>query len=580
RRDFLDHDPVGLKYRCHWTPPLAIDPFEEETVYYGCNVVFRTRDRGQSWEVISPDLSTQDPERIAWSGGIPGADPPRVIGDNLGQFYGEVVFAIAPSKLERGLIWAGTNDGLVWMTRDGGENWSRISDNAPGMAEWGTIRKIEPSAFDPGTAYVVVDYHLMDDRKPYLFKVTEYGRNWTSITGDLPSDHPLDYALSLAENPNRRGMLFVGTGRGFYFTLDEGGRWTRLQDALPASPVSWIMVEPRYHDLVISTYGRGLFVLRDITRLEQADQVPAEARVHLYAPRPGFRQARTGSAEFLFLLGSDPSGPVFFQILDSGGTVVRTFEVPGQAGLNLARWDLLYDGPDQVELRTIPPYNPHIWEEARFLEEETRPIVHWGISGPQRRGPIGIPGEYTVRMTVDGETQARSFTVLKDPAITTSTEDMAASTRTQIRIRDGMNRTVDMINRLEIMRKQVEDLRADREGAALEALEALDRTLLDAELHFLSVTDLHSDDKWYVEGYKVYMQYVWLSGEVALGAGDVQGGAEYRPTDAAMAWLETLEEELATGAAAFDRAIGTAVPAFNQTWAGQIPEIVVPPTGT
>jgi hypothetical protein len=428
-------------------------------------------------------------------------------------------------------------------------------------------------------AYVVVDYHLMDDRKPYIYKVTEYGEQWTEITGDLPADHPLDYALSLAENPNRQKMLFAGTGRGFYYTMDEGQHWTRLQDALPTAPVSWIMVEPRYHDVVISTYGRGLFVLRDIVRLEQADQVDANAEIHLYEPRPGFRKARSGEATFLYKLASD-STPVTFEILDSAGTNIRTFEALGVEGLNTAEWDLLYDGPAQVELRTIPPYNPHIWEEARFLDQETRPINHWGIRGPQSRGPIAFPGDYSVRMTVDGQSQTRPFTVLKDPAITTSVAEMAASTRTQIRIRDGMNRTVDMINRLEIMRKQVEDLRAENNGAALAALEELDRKMLDAELHFLSVTDLHSDDKWYVEAYKVYMQYIWLSGEVALGAGDVQGGAEYRPTDAAMEWLETLEGELAAGAVEFDRVVGTDVPAFNREWEGRLPAIVVPPAGS
>jgi photosystem II stability/assembly factor-like uncharacterized protein len=579
-KHILDHEPMGLKYRCHWTPPLAIDPFEEETVYYGCNVIFRTRSQGQSWDVISPDLSTQDPERIAWSGGIPGADPPFAIGDNLGQFYGEVVFAIAPSKLEQGLIWAGTNDGLVWITRDGGDDWTRISDNASGLAEWGTIRKIEPSAFDPGTAYVVVDYHLMDDRRPYLYKVTDYGRSWTNVTGNLPADHPLDYVLSMAENPNREGMLFAGTGHGFYYTMDDGEHWTQLQDALPASPVTWIMVEPRYHDVVISTYGRGLFVLRDITRLEQADQVPEGAEVYLYAPRPGFRQARRGSAEFLFSLSPAQEGAVTIEILDGSGQVIRSIEAEGRAGLNTARWDLMYEGPAQVELRTIPPYNPHIWEEARFLGEETRPIIHWGISGPQRRGPIGSPGQYTVRLTAGGETVTRPFTVLKDPYVTTSTDDMALSTRTQVRIRDGMNRTVDMINRLEVMRKQIQDLQAAHAGdeAALGALTELGRKMFDAELHFLSTTDLHSDDKWYVEGYKVYMQYIWLSGEVALGAGDVQGGAEYRPTDAAMEWLGNIEAELAAGAEAFESIIREAVPAFNRRWEGTIPEIVVPPT--
>lgn len=575
----LDHEPMGLRYRCHWTPPLAIDPFEPETVYYGCQVIFRTRDRGQSWEVISPDLSTQDPDRIAWSGGIPGAEPSHIVGDNLGQFYGEVVFAIAPSKLEKGLIWAGTNDGLVWLTRDGGEHWEQVSDHARELPEWGTIRKIEPSAFEPGAAYVAVDLHLMDDMAPYVFKVTDYGRTWQSITGDLPSGHPLDYVMAVTENPNRAGMLFAGTGRGFYYTLDEGQHWVRYQDGLPAAPVSWVVVEPRYHDVVISTYGRGLFVLRDITRLEQADRVDADA-VSLYAPRPGFRSARSGSADLLFSLPADPEGPVRFEILDGTGQVIRTFEAGGAAGLNTAEWDLLYDGPAQVELRTVPPDNPHIWEEARFQDQDTRPIVHWGIRSPQTRGPIATPGTYTVRMTVDGETRSRAFTVLRDPAITTPEGDLIASTRTQLRIRDGMNRAVDMINRLELMRKQIEDLEAANEGSAdaLAALGELDRKMYEAELRFLSRTDLHSDDKWYVEAYRIYMQYIWLSAEVGLGGGDVQGGADHRPTLAAMEWLETLEVELAEATAAFDAIVGREVPAFNRTWAATLGSIDVPPS--
>ncbi|HSG09028.1 MAG TPA: hypothetical protein VLA36_11770, partial [Longimicrobiales bacterium] len=340
----LDHEPMGLDYRCHWTPPLALDPFEEETVYYGCQVIFRTRDRGQTWDVISPDLSTQDPDRVAWSGGIPGAEPENVIGDNLGQFYGEVVFAIAPSKVERGLIWAGTNDGLVWVTRDGGDNWSRVSDNASDLPEWGTIRKIEPSAFDAGTAYVAVDLHLMDDRRPYVFKVTDYGRTWKNITGDLPTGHPLDYVMAVTENPNRQGMLFAGTGHAFYYSLDDGAHWTHLRNGLPAAPVSWVVVEPRYHDVVVSTYGRGLFILRDITRLEQGDRYTGGT--HLFDPRPGFREARGGGADFLYALAADPAAPVRFDILDGRGTVIRTFEAQGKTGLNTARWDLLYDGPD------------------------------------------------------------------------------------------------------------------------------------------------------------------------------------------------------------------------------------------
>jgi len=573
----LDHEPMNLDYRCHWTPPLAIDPFEEETVYYGCQVIFRTRDRGQSWEVISPDLSTQDPERVAWSGGIPGADPPFVIGDNLGQFYGEVVFAIAPSKLQRGLIWAGTNDGLVWITRDGGESWERVSDHAAGLPEWGTIRKIEPSAFDPGTAYVAVDFHLMDDRKPYVYKVTDYGRTWANITGDLPSGHPLDYVLSVAENPNRPGMLFAGTGHGLHYSIDDGAHWTSYQAGLPAVPVTWVLVEPRYHDVVISTYGRGLFVLRDITRLEQADRIATGPGAHLYDPRPAFRQARGGSAGFLYAWENATPDTVTFEILHEGA-VIRTFEARAEPGLNSATWDLLYDGPDQVALRTVPPDNPHIWEEARFKYEKTRPIIHWGIASPQRRGPIASPGGYEVRLTAGGRSETRSFVVLKDPALPSSDAELAASTATQLRIRDGMNRSVDLINRLEIMRKQIEDLEAAHtsDAEALTALRALGQKMYDAELHLLSRTDMHSDDKWYVEAYKVYMQYVWLSAEVGLGAGDVQGGADHRPTDAAMAWLGTLEEELAVAARLFDEIVGTEVPSFNRRWSGRLPEIAVP----
>lgn len=577
-KHILDHEPEDLTYRCHWTSPVAMDPFEDETVYYGCNVIFRTRNQGQSWDVISPDLSTQDPERIAWSGGIPGAEPERVIGDNLGQFYGEVVFAIAPSKLEAGLIWAGTNDGLVWITRNGGDDWIRISDSAEGLPEWATIRKIEPSSFDAGTAYVAADLHLEDDSRPYLFKVTDYGRTWTNITGDLPSDHPLDYVMSVAENPNREGMLFVGTGHAFHYSIDDGVHWTQLQDGLPAAPVSWVLVEPRYHDVVISTYGRGLFILRDITRLEQADAVPAGSEVFLYETRPGFRQAREGSADFLYSLASQPPEPVRFEILNDQGRVIRTFAMEGRPGLNTATWDLMYDPPEQIALRTVPPDNPHIWEEARFLDQETRPIIHWGINGPMRRGAIAAPGSYTVRLTANGQTVTRDFVVRKDPYLPASVEDLRASTEAQDRITDGINRTVEMVNSLEIMRKQIEDMEAANasDPEALNALGTLDQAMYDAELHFLSRTDLHSDDKWYVEAYKVYMQYMWLSGELGLGASDVAGGADHRPTDASMEWLRNIEAELEAGARAYDAVVGQAVPAFNREWGERLGAVTVP----
>ncbi|HEY7056112.1 MAG TPA: hypothetical protein VH458_06290, partial [Vicinamibacterales bacterium] len=248
----LDSPPNETKYRCHWTAPMAVDPFDHNTVLYGCQLILKTTNGGQSWTELSPDLSTKDPSRIVSNGGI--------VGDNLGQYNGEVVWDIEFSKIQKGLIWAGTNDGKLWLTKDGGAQWVDLTNNFKDLPAWGTFAQISPSAFDPGTAYVAIDYHLMDDRKPYIYKTTDFGSSWTKITGNIPSGHPLDYVLSLAENPNKKGMLFAGTGHAFYYTLDDGATWTQFKTGLPPAPVSWISMEPRFHDVAVSTYGRGLYI--------------------------------------------------------------------------------------------------------------------------------------------------------------------------------------------------------------------------------------------------------------------------------------------------------------------------------
>jgi photosystem II stability/assembly factor-like uncharacterized protein len=566
----LDSPPDVLQYRCHWTPPLALDPFDPNTVYYGCQVVFKTVNGGQSWSVISPDLSTRDPSRIVSSGGI--------IGDNLGQFYGEVVFAIAPSEIRRGLIWAGTNDGKLWYTPDGGATWTDVTANVKGLLPWGTIRKIEPSRFDANTAYVAVDYHLMDNRDPFIYKTADLGRTWTRINGDLPAGHPLDYVLAVAENPNRRGMLFAGTGRGFYYSLDEGAHWTRFAEGLPAAPVTWIEVSKPFHDVVVSTYGRGLYVLRDIGPLEQRDRAASAGGYRLFAPAAGYREARSGQALFTFELGAQPPDSVALEVLDSTGAVIRTLRARARAGMNRVTWDLRYDGPRQVELRTTPPDNPHIWEEARFKGKETRPVVHWGIQAPQRLGPLALPGRYAVRLKAGEDVLTEAFVVLKDPSMPSADADVALSTATQIRIRDDINATVDLINRLERMRRQIEDqLKAHGDRSELAGpLRELDQKMLDVELKLLSRTELHSDDKWYVEAYRVYLNLVWLAGEVGTGASDVAGGADYRPTDAQLATLDRLERELAEAKAAFAVLVERDVPAFNRAMAGKLEAIAVP----
>ncbi len=447
----LDAAPNQVKYRCHWSPPLAIDPFDHNTVYYGCQMVLRTTNGGVSWTELSPDLSTKDPSRIVSSGGI--------VGDNLGQFYGEVVFAIAPSPVQRGLIWAGTNDGKVWYTSDAGKNWVDVTRNITGLPEWGVVSKIEPSHHEAGTAYICVDFHLMDNREPWIYKTADFGKTWRKISDGLPKGGPLAYARVIAENPNKKGNLFVGTGNALYYSMDDGGRWKPLQAGLPHAPVSWIVVQKQAHDIVLSTYGRGLYIMDDITPLEQGllEQTPTEA-ARLVAPRPAYRLLKGAArAQFTYWLKEPAKTPVMFEIADAQGAAVRLLQAGnGRAGLNRFTWDLHYERPRTVALRTTPPENPHIWEEPRFQGQDTRPITHWGLSQAEV-GPIAAPGKYTVKMMVDGRSYTQPLEILRPPDSHGTDAELQSSVRLQLKVRNDINQVSDMTNQIEWMRRQLEN---------------------------------------------------------------------------------------------------------------------------
>jgi photosystem II stability/assembly factor-like uncharacterized protein len=557
----LDSPPNETKYRCHWTPPLAIDPFDHNTVYYGCQVIFKTSNEGQSWSVISPDLSTQDPSRIVSSGGV--------VGDNLGQFYGEVVFAIAPSRIQKGLIWAGTNDGKIWYTRDGGGQWTDVTRNVEGMPAWGTISKIEPSSFDPGTAYIAVDFHLMDNRDPFLYKTTDFGKSWKRINSDLPKG-PLAYVRSVAEDPNRKGLLFAGTGNGFYYSLNDGEHWVALEAGLPHAPVTWIEVQKTFRDVVVSTYGRGLYILDDITPLEQMADHSPDAAVTLYKPRATYRLASGGRAFINFDLKQ--AGRPQLAILDAESKVVREFKnVPGHAGLNRHNWDLRYDPPRLVKLRTNAPDNSHIWEEARFRGADSRPITHWGIQQAQV-GPLVIPGKYTVRLTIGGKAYTEPIEIRKAPQTAASEAELQASLKIQLRVRDNISAASDMVNQLEWMRKQAEDmqkmLRAENgKSDVLKSIQSMNQKMESVEYKLISRVDANSDDKYYVEAYKVYLNLIWLNGEVGTGAGDVPGGAEYGPTETSAKVLEMIEKDLAAARTEYRTLMDKELPVFNRAMA-------------
>jgi len=566
----LDSPPGDSKYRCHWTAPLAIDPFDSKNVYYGCNVIFKTTTGGQSWQVISPDLSSQDPSRLVASGGI--------VGDNLGQFAPEVIFAIAPSETERGLIWAGTNDGKLWYTKDGGAKWNDVSKNITGMPAWGVVSKIEPSHFSGGTAYVAVDAHLMDSREPYIFKTTDYGATWKRVNGDLPNAHPLSYVKAVAENPNKQGQLFAGTGHGFFYSNDDGARWTEISAGLPRAPVSWVVVQKQFHDVVVSTYGRGLYVLDDITPLEQGTPQTTDAAVHLFTPRPAFRWTQRGRAYVNFSLKSAPRGAVDLQILDEDGKIVRDLKPTAHAGLNRVAWDLRYDPPRLIAMMTTPPENPHIWEEPRFRGQDTRPVTHWGLE-PAQVGPIVVPAKYTVKLTVEGQSSTQPIEIVRDPRVSTSIADLDLSVKLQLRLRDDISAAADMVNTIEVMRKQLEDVtkayRADRaKEAVLKQVAEMDKKLLDVETKILEPAQMTSDDKYFQQAYRVYMNLIWLNGEVGPGAGDVLGGADFPPTDTSVNVMETIEKDLNAAKTDYKNLMDRDVPAFNRSVGGAMTPLI------
>ena len=570
----LDTEPDKAKYRCHWTPPLATDPFDHNTVYYGCQVILRTSNGGQSWTVISPDLSTQDPAHNMSSGGI--------VPDNLGQFYGEVVFAIAPSDVQKGLIWAGTDDGKLWNTRDAGGHWNDVTKNIAGMPAWGVVSKIEPSHFDAGTAYIAVDFHIVDNRDPFIYKTTDFGQTWSRISTNLPKG-PLAYVRAIAEDPNRKGLLFAGTGNAFYYSLDDGAHWTPLATGLPHAPVTWIATQKQFHDVVISTYGRGIYVLDDVTPLEQMAE-GSTATTRLFAPRSTFRFSRQGHAFLNYTLATAPRAPVQLEILDSKNAVIRILRPTGRQGLNRTAWDLRYEPARLIALRATPPENPHIWEEPRFRGADSRPVTHYGIQGTEA-GPMAAPGKYTVRLTVDGQSFTQSLEIVKDPAESASQADLEASVRLMLHIRDDISACSDMVNPMEWMRKQLEDRRkmlaSQKDKADLQKpVDELDQKILAVETKILERAQMLSDDKYFVEQNKIYMSLLWLNAEVGPGGGDVSGGTDFGPTETSLAIFQSLDSDLSAVKVEFRNLMDKEIPTFNRNASDKgITPLTAPGTG-
>lgn len=571
----LDSPAGVLKYRWNWTAPLAIDPFDHNTVYVGSQYVHVTHDGGQSWQVISPDLTLNDHSHMSSSGGLTP--------DNLGVEYWGTLFAIAPSSLERGLIWTGSNDGLVHVTRNGGKHWENVTTNIPGLPPYGTISNIEPSHFDAGTAYISVNCHQMNNRDPYIYETRDYGRTWRLISAGIPKS-VFSYVHIVIEDPFRRGMLFAGTENSLYVTWDDGGHWIPLQMNLPHAPVSWMVIQKHFHDLVVATKGRGFYILDDIGPLEQFAEQVLDSPVFLFNLRPAYRLRRASEtrgvpdddsagrnprygADINYYLRSTPKGNVTITILDSHGHTVRTLKGARKTGMNRVYWDLRYPRVKAIELRTTPASYPQIWRDSRFVGKKRRPIYHWGIELPQL-GALAEPGNYTVKLTAGEQSWTRALFVRKDPHSAGPVADVDASVRMWRAIDADIDTVVGMINSIERMRKQIEDMPVYLKGRKdapqiLASAKQLDTKLEDFEYTLFEKYLAAGDEKTYPEEMQLYQKLLWLAGEVGDGAGDVAGNPDFPPTREEQAVFGLLQKRLARARAQYNGLVHTTIPAFN-----------------
>ncbi len=552
---------ADLRYRFIWDPPFLISPHDRHTIYTGSQHVHRTTDGGQSWQVISPDLTLNDKSRQQLSGGLTP--------DNIGVEYAGTLYAIAESPRERGLIWAGTNDGLVQLTRDGGESWTNVTGNLPNLPEWGTVSSIEPSRYAAGTAYLTVDLHQVNNRDPFAYKTTDYGATWRAITTGIPTSM-LSYVHWIEEDPVRQGLLYLGTENAIYVSFDDGDHWQPLQTNLPHAPVYGIVVQEHFNDLVIGTYGRGFWILDDITPLQQLTPQVVASAAHLFSPRAAyrFREITTPSAPWddtafgedapygasiNYYLQAASADAVTITILDEQGAVVRTLTGPQASGLNRLYWDLRYEATTEVRLRTSPLYAPHI----QVGPEGWRPLpTRPGSGGAGRLSILAPPGTYTVQLSVGGRQLTQTLEVRKDPHSAGTEADIQAQMTMLFDLRRDLNAGADIVNQIELVRSQIANLiQVVEDEAITEAGDELEEKLMAVEGILVELRLTGPDGQRWAA--KLLTKMIYLADRGVASA-------DFPPTDQQLEVQQLLEEQLATAQSQLDELLDRDLAAFNE----------------
>lgn len=565
----------GLKYRFQWNFPIVFSPHDPNVLYAAGNVLFRSTNEGQSWQTISGDLTRNDKSKQGSSGG-------PITKDNTSVEYYCTIFTVAESPAERGVIWAGSDDGLVHVTRDGGKNWENVTPR--GMPEWIQINSIDPSPHDPATAYVAATMYKSDDFKPYLYRTGDYGKTWKKITNGIPDGA---FTRVIREDPNRKGLLYAGTETGVYVSLDDGENWQSLQLNLPVVPITDLAVHKREKDLVAATQGRSFWVLDDLHVLHQMTEAIAKSDVHLFKPDDSYRmegggggggrQQRASVGEnppngvvIHYYLKEKPAGEVNLEIFDGGGKSIRKFS--SKAEEEPPREGEFRRGPAQTRVAVDAGLNRFVWD-LRYPDATRFPgLILW--SG-ETRGPRVIPGSYRVTLTVGGKSQTQAFEIKKDPRVETTPEDFARQFDLLLKIRDKLTETHDAIIRIRDIRKQADDIAnrvKEQSGGSSVAAAAkeLNKKLTAIEQELYQTKNRSNQDP---------LNYpIKLNNKLAALAG-VVGQGDAAPTDQSDEVFRDLTGKIDAQLRALDNVLKDDVPAFNKVVRDQaVPAIVVKTT--
>ena len=528
--DVWPDNPMGygsehITARFQWTYPIVFSPADRKTIYVSSQHLWQTRNEGQSWERISPDLTRHDPKTMIASGG-------PITKDNTGVETYAVIFTIAPSYQDVNTIWTGSDDGVVHVTRDGGKTWSNVTP--PDLPEFARISLIEASPHQNGVAYVAANRHQLDDQRPYVYRTTDFGKTWTAIIDGIAPAH---FARQVREDPAKRGLLYLGTEHGMYVSFNDGARWQPLNLNLPDVSVQGVQVAE--HDLVIGTHGRGFYVLDDISIIRQATPTLTTEALHLFDPRDALR-GRDGTLRLDYYLGRD-ADLVTVELLDSEGRVIRAMKgdakekpkemtaeekliemflgptprVSFKKGLNRLNWDLRHEGS------VVFPG-----------------MIMWAAA-PQR-GPVAAPGTYSVRVTANGETQTQHFTIGLDPRLTGVTEaDLHEQFKFAMQIRDKVSEANTAVVQVRSLRDQVKD--------RMEKVPPRRRAEIQKIVDALMVPITAVEEEVYqvkLHAFEDPLNYpIKLNNKIAALAG-VVGSADARPTDQSYEVYKRLSDQL------------------------------------